>query len=443
MKLQAEPINETRQAVTVTIIQDEITAKENALVGEFAKQAKIPGFRPGKAPRDMIKKRFAKELEAEVRQKLIGEAYQYAMEESKLSVLTLIDVDNQEFPLDAEASLKFTFDIKPEFVVPEYKGLAIEVPKNEVTDEEYAKTREHILNQRADYQVAEKAAEKGDYVKVSYTGKIGEELIADLVAEQPIFGTQSNTWEEAGAEDGPGVKSIVEGLVGMKAGDTKDVEETFPEEHPIEALRGKTATYALEVHEVREKILPKIDEEFLKGYEVETEAEFEAKIRDDIQAQKDQHIAGQKRQQISEKLAAAVDFPVPESLLEQETQVLLRDFMQQHMQRGVTEEQFEERKDELFAGAQEAAVGRVKVQLILSEVAKAEEIQVDNDDINRAIMSEAMATRQKPDDIVKELQKDRARVAELQRQIMLNKALDFVVNEATVTEIEPEPAPAS
>lgn len=438
MNIQVEDISDTRKTVTVTVTRDEIAEKEGVLVGQFVQQAKIPGFRPGKAPRDMVKKRFKKELEKEVQQKTVSEAYQHVIDESGLKIINLVELADPEFPADADTALTFTFDVKPEFTMPTYKGLALEVPGTEVTDDELKQARDHYLNQRAEYNEVDRAAAKGDYVKVSYEGKIGDDPVAELVPDQPIFGTQKNTWEEAGTEQGPGVKAVVEGIIGMKAGDTKDEDETFPEDYALEPLQGKTVTYHLEVHEVREKILPVIDEEFLKAFGAESEEQFNERIRDDIKAQKTQSAENQKRNQAAEKLAAQVDFPLPESLIEQETQQLLRDFMQRHMAQGATEEQFEENKDELIKSAQDAARNRVKAQILLQEVADAEEIKVENEDINKAIMQEAMSTRQKPDDIVKELQKDRSHVVALQRQILINKALDYLVDQATVTEIEPE-----
>ncbi len=438
MNTSVADITDTRKEVTVTVTREEITEKETTMVGEFVKQAKIPGFRPGKAPKDMVRKRFKSEIEKEVQQKVVSTAYQDVVENGDLKVLTLVDLAEPDFSGQGDVELKFTFDVKPEFTLPEYKGIEVEVPPSEVTDEEFNRGREYYLNQRAEYNIVEKAAEKGDYVKVSYEGKIGDELVSELIPENPIFGSQSNTWEEAGATDGPGVKAVVEGILGMKAGDTKDEDETFPEDHAIEPLRGKTVTYHLEVHEVREKKLPEINEEFLKGFEVDSEEAFNQRIRDDIKAQKTQSIEGQKRNQVAEKLAAQVDFSIPESLIENETQHLLQDYMQRSMQQGATMEQFEEQKEELHKGAQDAAKQRVKVQMLLTEVAQAEELKVENDDINRAIMQQAMASRQKPDEIVKELQKDRARINELQRNILINKALDFLVEQANVTEKEPE-----
>ena len=146
----------------------------------------------------------------------------------------------------------------------------------EASDEEVAKMLDQILSQRAGHNVAEKAAEKGDYVQCAYEGKIDTEIVADLVPEAPMYGTQANTWEEAGSEDAPGVRAIVDGLVGMKAGETKEVTMEFPQDFKPEVLAGKTVVYSVEAKEVREKVMPKMDD--AESMQVKDENELRAKI---------------------------------------------------------------------------------------------------------------------------------------------------------------------
>jgi len=442
VKVTVEDVNDTRKKVHVSVDGEEIAAESKALLQQFSKQAKIQGFRPGKAPANLIQAKYKNELKGELNRKVTSSAYEEGVKESGLDVYAVVAMDGGDIdPNDAGAELSFTFDIRPTIDLPEYKGLNVEAPKAEVTDKEFDQTKDYILNQRAEYNVCEKAAEKGDYVKVSYEGKIGDERIADLVEDKPIYGTQTNTWEQAGDEHSPGVRSVVQGLVGMSAGDKKDVEQTFDDGFEIEALQNKTATYSMEVHEVREKKLPELDEEFLKGYQVETVEQWEERIKDDIRSQKEQHADGQKRQQIIDHLSGLIDIPIPESAIESEREQILRQHVEQAMQQGATEEQLEEHKESLFAQAAEAAGKRVKTQLILGKIAEVEDIKVENEDMQRAIMSQAMQTRTPPDEIVKGLQKNQDQLRELQRAVLFQKTLDFLIEQANVTEVEAE-APA-
>ena len=436
MNITVQDITDTRKSVIVTVPASDIKQEETKLLGEFSKQAKIPGFRPGKAPANMIKSRFAKEIKGELGQRLTSKAYQKAIEESKYSVYAVIEVDGGDFKADEDHDLTFTLDVRPDFELPKYEGLEIQKQPIEATAEEVQQTKEYLLNQRAEYNVVEKAAEKGDYVKISYEGKIGDEAIADLVPDQPIYGKQATTWEEAGAEGAPGIKSIIDGVIGMKNGDKKDIEHAFADDFEVEALKGKTATYAVEVQEIREKVLPEVNEEFLKSVQAESVEQWEEKIKADVEGHKAQNNDRALREQIINQLDQAVDIPLPESGLEAERENLLRDYMSRAMQQGATEGQLEEQKDELFKGATDAAKQRLKSQIILGEIAKKEEITVENEDMSPRIMQEAMQNRIKPEQLVKELQKDRERLQNMQREVLLHKTLAFLVDKANVTESE-------
>jgi trigger factor len=304
------------------------------------------------------------------------------------------------------------------------------VPGTEVTDAEVESSIKDLLNQRADYVVVERPAAAGDFVRLNYIGTLDGKPIAEIVPDKPIYGTQNGTWEEAASTTAPGVRAVIDGVVGMKTGDKKDVTQTFPAEVEAPALAGKTASYALEVFEVREKRPAVLDDAMLKSLQCETVDELNTRIRDDLKSRKEQEANAAGREQIVKALNGAVDFPLPESAIETETQSLLRDYMERQMRAGVPEEEFEKRKDELFKSAHEAAGSRVKLMMILLKIAEKEGIKVDNEDLHRRITQEAMMTRQRPEQIVKRLQEDRSLLGQLQRSILHAKTLDFVVTQA-------------
>ena len=143
------------------------------------------------------------------------------MSSADFEVFNIVDLKEVELASGADVEIEFTVDVVPEFEVPVYEGLSVTNEPTDASDEEVDKMLNQILSQRAEYNVVEKAAEKGDYVRCSYEGKIGDELVSDLVPDAPMYGTQATTWEEAGSEDAPGVRAVVDGLVGMQAGDEK------------------------------------------------------------------------------------------------------------------------------------------------------------------------------------------------------------------------------
>ena len=374
--------------------------------------------------------RYAKELKSELAQRVISKAHQEGVAKSDFEVFGVVDLNDGEITAGSDATVIFTVDVLQAFEVPAYEGLKVSVESTEATAEDVDKMFEQLLSQRAEFNVAEKAAEKGDYVRCSYEGKIGDELVADLVPDAPMFGTQKVTWEEAGAEETPGVRAIVDGLIGMQAEDEKEVTMEFPEGFKPEALAGKTAVYSLKAEEVREKVMPEMDEAFFASVQVKDEAELRERISENIENQKKQQNANAERQQITEQLLSSVEFAVPESGIESETQAVLRDFMQRNMQQGASEADFEAHKEQLHEGATKAAHDRLKSRLILSKIAEKEKVQADNDDFGRLIMMEAEKSGQKPEKIVKEIQKDQGRINSMRSEILLGKTMDLLVEKA-------------
>ena len=437
MKTDVQDINPTRKTIAVTVTSEEITKQEAKLIKDFQRQAKIPGFRPGKAPENMVRSRFAKDIQQELKQRIISQAHQEGVAGADFEVFTIVELEEGEITSGQDAVITFTVDVIPEFNLPAYEGLKVSAEPTDASDEEVTKMLDQILSQRAEFNVAEKAAEKGDYVQCGYVGKIGDELVADLVPDATMYGSQKTTWEEAGSEDAPGVRAIIDGLVGMKAGDTKEVTMEFPEDFKPEALAGKTAVYSLEAKEVREKVMPEMDEAFFKSLQVKDEAELRERIAENISNQKKQQNANAERQQITEELLKAVDFPIPESGVERETESVLRDFMRRNMQQGVSAEDFEKHKESLHEGASKAAHDRLKSRLILTKIAEKEKIKVENEDFSRMIMMEAQQTGQNPEKVVKELRKDQSRINDMRREIILGKTMDWLLEKAERSEAEP------
>ncbi len=431
MKHTVENISDTRKTVTVSVTAEETAQLGKEVLAAFSRQANLPGFRPGKAPVDMVQKRYAKDIADELNSRVTSKAYDYMVKESKLDVYSLINVDGAAFTAGNAGDVKLTVDVRPEFALPEYKGIEVSSQSEDVADDEVEKAISEIRNQRAEYKPVERAAKAGDYVRLSYEGKVDGKLVSEIAPDRPILGTQSSTWEEAAAPEGvPGVRAVVDGIVGMKAGDKKAVSETFAKDFDVKELAGKTAQYDVEVKEVREKVLPAMDEAFLKSMGADSAEKLNEIVKKDIANGKAQKNRQAKREQVIEALQAKVDFALPESAVESETQDILRNFMEDQMRHGVKEEEFEQRKEELFAQATEAAKKRVKLNLILAAIAQKEGVKVENADIQQRIIQEAIMTRQKPEAIVKALQADRSLLANLQRSLLLAKTLELVIDQS-------------
>lgn len=433
MNVQITDINETRKTLTVTLDKGEVDGEYQALLGQYTKQVSLPGFRPGKAPAAMVAKRFGKELTEEFKTKVVGKAYRDGLEQSKLEVLSLVDVEEGAIEPGLSAAIKLTVDVRPDFKLPEYLGLQTEVQSAEPSAAEVDTVIEGLRSERADFNVAERAAAKGDYVRFGYAGTLEGKSLVEVVADKAIYASAPQTWEEVeGANEGllPGMSKQIAGL---KTGDKKTVSISFPAEFSaVPALAGKQVDYAIEVQEVRERVLPPMDEAFFKANRADNLEGLTAQIRATLTMRKEQENRSAQRRQITDELVAKADFPVPDSLIASERDGVLRQFIEENMRRGVPQEQFEQNKKELYDSASKAAVARVKVQLILAKIAEAEKIKVEEKDFNQWLMREAMRSGQRPDKLAKDLGKDREQVRAVQQQIMFDKALDFIVSKATV-----------
>lgn len=439
VNVQLNSVSATRKNLVVTLDASEVDAEHQAVVGEIAKYARIPGFRPGKAPAAMVARRFAKEVEDEFKQKVLGKAYRGVLDQEKLDVLNVVKVAEGTIAKGSPVTVNIILDVRPDFPLPDYNGLPTEIAPIEPTSEEVEKIIEGLRAERADFKPVDRPSQKGDYVKLSYEGKVDGQPIVDLAPEKQLYGKVPQTWEEIEGENEGVIPGLGKQLSGLKAGEKKDVNITFPAEFPaVPALAGKSAVYAVDIQEVRERMLPALDEAFFKANQADDLAGLQSQVKATLQVQKERQNRAAQRRQITEALASKVDVPVPDSLVEAETQSVLRQFIEENMRRGVPQEQFEKDKKELFDGARKAATTRVKVQLILSKIAEAEKIQVSEEDINNYIYRESIRAQQKPDKLMKALTTDREHLRSVQQSIIFDKAVDLLVSKAKVTTVQPQ-----
>ena len=434
MNIQLSTVSETRKSLVVTLEPAEVDAEHQAVLGEYVRLARLPGFRPGKAPAAMVVKRFAKEIAEEFKQKVVTKAYRDALAKEKLDVLNVVGVDEGAIAPGTPASITVTVDVRPSFTLPDYVGLPTQVAPVEPSEAEIDGVVQALRTEAADFRPAERPARKGDYVKLAYEGSVGGRPIAEIAGDKQLYAKVPQTWEEVeGASEGI-IPGLGKHLAGVEKGARKVVAVTFPATfQPVPALAGKTADYAVDVQEVRERILPELDAAFFKAHKADDLAGLRGQIRANLKLQKELRNRAAQRSQVTQALADRVQFEPPSSLVEAETQGVLRQFIEENMRRGVPAEQFEKDKKELFEGARKAATNRVKVELILAKVAEAEKLEVTDGDLDLYIRREAARSRQRPDKLAKDLARDRNALRSAQQSIIFDKSVDFLVSKARVT----------
>jgi trigger factor len=438
LNVQLNTLSESRKSLVVSLDKAEVDSEHKGVLAEYVRLARLPGFRPGKAPEALVVKRFAKEIAEEFKQKVVGKAYREALEKEKLDVLNVVNVDEGTIEPGASAAITVTVDVRPDFKLPDYVGLPTQVAPVDPSEAEIDGVVQALRSDGADFKPVERAAVKGDYVKLAYEGSMAGRPIAEIAGDKQLYARVPQTWEEVeGANEGI-IPGLGRQLAGVEKGAKKSVSIAFPADFaPVPALAGKTAEYALDIQEVRERILPELDADFFKAHQADDLEGLRSQIRSNLRLQKEHRNRAAQRSQVTQALADRVSFEPPNSLVEAETQGVLRQFIQENMRRGVPPEQFEKDKKELFEGARKAAANRVKIELVLAKIAEAEKIEVSDSDLDLYIRREAARSKQRPDKLAKDLAKDRNALRSVHQAIIFDKSVDFLVSKATFTVSKP------
>jgi len=431
VNVEIKEAGDARKIVNVSFDSDEMTEKGNQVCKELGRLANIPGFRKGKAPEQVIRKRFASEIQQELSRKVSTAAYEAVLENKEIKVYSILKVDPGDVKSSEPVTVEVTVDIESDFDLPKYEEFELTVHSGEVNDEDVEKELTTLRDQRASFEEVERATSKGDYVKCSYEGLLDGEPVMELLPDKPMYGKQSNTWEEAGQAKGLGVDAIAQAVIGMKKDDKKEVEADFPKDFEVAPLAGKKVIYSLEIHEVREKKAPEADDEnFLKALKADSLEDLKAKIKDDLVSRKERENIDGKRGQVTQKILEMPDFPLPQQAVEDESKAIFQSNVQRSIQQGAKQEDMEAKRDELWKEAQVQAQARIKITMTLSKIAELEKVEVSNEDLAQAATREAMMMRTDPQKYVQELAKDQARINRLRQDVLHDKTLELVAGKA-------------
>ena len=431
MNVEIKEAGDARKIVNVSFDTDEMSEKGKQVCKELSRIANIPGFRKGKAPEQIIRKKFANEITQELSRKVSTAAYEAVLDNKDIKVYSILKVEPGEISTDAPATIEVTVDIESDFELPKYEEFELTINPTDVKDEDVEKEIDSLRDQRASFEEVDRKVAKGDYVKCSYEGMLDDSPVADLLPDKPMYGKQSNTWEEAGQAKGLGIDAIAQAVIGMKKDDKKDVEADFPKDFEVAPLAGKKVMYSLEIHEVREKKAPDAeDENFLKSLKAESLDDLKKKVKDDLLSRKERENIDGKRSQVTQKILEMPDFPLPQQAVEDESKAIFQSNAQRAMQQGAKQEDIEEKRDELWKEAQVQAQARVKITITLGRIAELEKVEVSNEDLAQAASREAMMMRTDPQAYVQELAKDQARINRLRQDVLHDKTLELVASKA-------------
>jgi len=409
VEILIKDIDAIRKIIEVTVPATTVADAHKKVIELYGKKMRIPGFRQGKTPVELIKKQFSQDLLDTLKNEIIDLTYQHLVKHSGIKLYEILKIDVPSLCAEPPRPclVLITAEVRPIFDLPNYKGIPVSLPKTSVTDEKIQAALEHIKNQHATFHPVDRPAQKGDHVKVSYEGSIGEQKIAQLLPNRPIYGAQNNTWEEAGSNVtwDTGIKIIVDGLIGMKSGDQKTVTVNFPPDFAEPILAGKSATYELNVHEVNEKTLPEIDAHLFKNLGVETLDQLKEDIQKRLLEHQQQATQSLLRQKISEYLNSKIQLTAPETAIQKEITFMATKYAERLLKQGLPKSKLESMYQQLTANFRQFAEPRAKVGFILEAIAEKEKIVPTENDFKRAFFMETMSTQKRPDDLMSEFKK--------------------------------------
>jgi trigger factor len=406
---------------------------------EYRRQARLPGFRQGKAPIAMVEKKYSQDIEQEVTRKLLDKAVRDALSEQKLSPVQSPSVKG--IKLEGDRSLHFTATVvsSPEVKLPEYKGLDITVEKTAVDDSQVGQFIEGLRGDLAEFQSVEgRDLAMGDFAVLDYEGAIDGKSLADSFPElQPTFAGRKNFWLRL-EEERP-IPELAAAVLGMKPGETRDCAVSFPTDFSEEKLRGYKVSYKVSLHEIKERVLPPLDDAFASKLSPGMTLEkIREQVRARLEANASENFARVVRGEVVKKLLEKVTIEAPSTMVQQESASMLKEIVRENQQRGVSEEEIRAHQEELLGAARQSAGDKVKLNFILGAIVTREGISVTREELAWRISSMAQRYEMTPQKLLKELQKHNA-IPGIEEEIALGKALDVVVSHARVNGEDPKP----
>lgn len=410
----------------IEIPADVVEREAETVTKEYARVARIPGFRPGHAPPSLVRRRYRDEIKSEIVQSLVPRFFRDKVKDEKWSVVGQPSFEDLKFEEAQPLTVKATFEVYPQFELGRYKSLEIQKETPAVTEANVDQALEALRRRLSTSEVVtDRAAQDGDFVTVSYQGQ-------DLSdpAKPPVEVREGMV--HLGA---PGtLEAFTEKLRGAKPGDTREFDVAYPDDYPRASLRGKKLHYRVEVQAIKHQVLPALDDELAKSaddYAVSTLAELRAKIREDLEKREQEEVEGAARRKLIEKLVEAHPFPVPQKLVESQLQHRLESSVGQLMAQGIDprQEEFDWRK--FRESLRPDAERTVRSSLILEKIAEAEKIEVTEEEVDEAIREVATQTHEPAAAIKTRLTRDDG-LDRLRFTRRTQKALDFVYRSAVI-----------
>ena len=423
-----------KKKVIIEIPREKIEKATDAQFEDLRKNAVVPGFRKGRAPRRLLEKRFGKEANDAIKAKLLADASQAALKDNELKALNEPDVNFEEIELPEEGSMKFDFvvEVRPEFELPALEGITVTKRKLEVTDEQIDSEIEQIQRWSGVWTPRkDEAAELEDQIIADARLKIEE-----VEEEEKLDNIEIYVRKNGFVSQIP-VENLDELLTGAKVGEIKQTTIEVPKTYYKEEYRGKKVDIKIEVKDIKWLKPAELDENLLQKVNVESEEELREQIHDRLQSRLESQIRNDMSDQIYTYLQDNTNFDLPLDVVAQQADSVLRRQYINLMMRGLSREQIDEQLEQLRAGSEEQAKQQVKTFFIMDKVAEKLEISVTEPELNGYIARIAMERNQRPEKMREQMEHE-GTLAQLELEVRQDKCIAKILESAEITEISEE-----
>ncbi|RMF44466.1 MAG: trigger factor [Deltaproteobacteria bacterium] len=429
MNVKVEEISSIRRRLSFEVEAGQVEQAIDGAYAEIAKTAKLKGFRKGKVPRKLLEQYFRPQMEEKVFTRLINDTYFQALNDNEVPVVGQPHITESG---DINRGEAFTYvaevEVKPEVEAKDYTGLEA---KKEIFDFD-PQVIEHRLEEMRQMRVEQKVskrkkAREGDLVTIDFTGYVDGEAFQGGSAEG----------HELELGSGSFIPGFEEQVVGMKREEEKEIEVTFPEEYGNKDLAGKKAVFKVVLHEIKEKVVPELDDDFAKGFGAESLDDLKQQMEENFRQQEQNRIDGDLRERLVDALVEKNPIEVPEAMVDKQLEYMLQNVRNRMQQQGMSLEMLG-MNEEVFASMyRQTAVKQVQGSLLLEAIARQERIEVADDEIDGKLEEIAKMANAPLDAVKNYYSGDEAR-AGLKDQIVEEKTLAFLIDNAKIVEVSKE-----
>ena len=415
-----------KRQFTVKLPAQELDQKLDQRLRQLSATMRLPGFRPGKVPLPLLKKRYGGSVMGEILEQAVQDSSSRAMAERGLRPATMPKIEITAFGEGTDLEYTMALELLPEIKPIDFATLDLERLKAEVADETVEQTVERMRERakRSEPVDPPRPAASGDVVVIDFEGKVGGEKFAGGEATDFPLELGSNRF----------IPGFEDQLVGASAGETRTVEVTFPADYPAEQLAGQAATFAVTVKEVRAPVVAALDDEFAKSVGFDTLDALRQAVRQQIERDYAAAARLKLKRQLLDKLAETHHFTVPDGMVDGEFEGIWKQLQQAKEQGRLEPDQAAKSDDELKAEYRAIAERRVRLGLLLSEVGRLNNIQVNEDELKRAMIEEARRYPGQERQVIEHYRKNREAMDDLRAPIFEEKVVDFIVEMAKIRE---------